>query len=133
MLQQILTKQNCAECKGCCFFDSDDCWELPQSVTAMTKDGGGLVCEHLTPDGCGLGDAKPAECALYPFRVMRLGDYRLIALSCYCEAVARLPLADIKRFVENKQGEILALADDNPEIVKEYNSEYIILKVVEDK
>jgi hypothetical protein len=132
MIHGILTSEQCAECKGCCVFDKNDVWELPASVTAAQKPGSDLlVCGFLTQNGCGLKSRKPLECALYPFRIMRLGEYMVIALCKYCKAVAELPLNRLTRFTQRKYGEFADLAKKHPEIVKEYNSEYIILKVIE--
>jgi len=83
------------------------------------------ACTHLTERGCALGEGKPAECAMYPFRVMRLGQYKVIALCKYCKAVMDLPLSEIVQFAERKQEQFLSVG-----VVKEYNDEYIILKII---
>jgi len=131
MIHEILTGKKCAECRGCCFFDKNDDWEIPASVTATAAnpDSDLLICDFLTECGCSLKEEKPLECAIYPFRVMQLGGYRVIALCVYCKAVTELSLSRIVKFTEGKAEEFFALADKHPEIVKKYNPEYVILKV----
>ncbi|MCL1789304.1 MAG: hypothetical protein FWG33_03020 [Oscillospiraceae bacterium] len=130
MIQKLLPPEKCAECKGCCFFDKEDDWEIPGSVTAVSKNGM-LVCDFLSEDGCSLKSNKPLECSLYPLRIMRFCEREVLALCRYCKIVTKLPLSSILDFTETQCGELFTLADQHPEIVKEYNREYIILKVKE--
>jgi len=131
MIHEILSPEKCAACKGCCHFAEGEEWEAPAPLSPPTAESRGCsVCVHLTENGCRLGQSKPLECSMYPFRVMQMGGSRLITLSKYCKPVTGLPLSCILQFAENKSAEFLALADSHPEIVKEYNGEYVILKVV---
>jgi hypothetical protein len=123
MIKQLLSPETCAECCGCCVFDESDLWEAPAPTT---ESDGLFICDHLTKHGCELGDNKPLECAMYPFRVMRLGEHKVIAVCKFCQPVMDLPLTRLLRFVEEKQEEFLKV-----NIVKDYNPEYVILKVVE--
>jgi hypothetical protein len=67
---------------------------------------------------------------MYPFRVMTLGEIRVIAVSRFCKPVADLPLTRLAEFADAKSAEFLAVAEQFPEIVKEYNHEYVILKIL---
>jgi hypothetical protein len=67
---------------------------------------------------------------MYPFRVMSMGEQTLVAVSKFCKPVAEMSLLRLARFAERKSAEFLKLAECFPEIVKEYNDEYVILKVV---
>jgi len=126
MIQKILKAEKCAECKGCCFFDGDDAWESPCQLTMdNAKNGDYMVCVHLTPNGCSLGEGKPVECAMYPFRVMQLGEHKVIAVCKYCKPVMDLPLSRLVQFAEEMQPEFLSA-----NVVKEYNGEYVILKII---
>jgi len=129
MIQEILSPQICAGCKGCCYFDENDRWEVPDSVTVTPK-GGYLICDYLSGNGCTLGENKPPECAVYPFRIMRLGQYKVIALCKYCQPVMNLPLSRIIKFAEDRY-EDFQDEFQKVNIIKEYNQEYIILKVLD--
>ena len=122
MIYEILSAEQCAACKGCCFFDKDDAWESP---APLTEKDGLLVCDYLKPDGCSLKSKKPVECAMYPFRVMQLGEHKVIAVCKYCKPVMDLPLSRLLEFIEEKQEQFLST-----KIVKEYNNEYVILKII---
>ena len=147
MLGKILSKSTCAECRVCCSFDSYDLWETPvlseatknlaedkiDGVRFVTKgeksylfrmedpDNDGLYfCPALTETGCALGDEKPFDCKIWPYRIMRLGDRRVITLSPVCESVAALPMAKLLAFAEEIAPTIFSYADENPDIVKDY-------------
>jgi len=124
MINEILSREMCAKCKGCCVFDDSDAWEAPAELLP-TLTAGLSVCTHLTKNGCELGLNKPIECAMYPFRVMRMGEVKVIAVSKFCKAVTDLPLTKLLQFVESKQEEFLAA-----DVVRKYNDEYVILKVI---
>lgn len=128
MIHEILPPEKCAECKGCCFFDKDDAWEAPAPL--LPEKDGVMVCCHLTESGCERKNRKPLECALYPFRVMKMGEHTVIALCRYCKAVTDLPLTRVLAFVDEKAAELFELAENNPQTVKEYNREYVILKTL---
>ena len=134
MVHQLISAEECAECKGCCFFGKNDAWEIPSAVTVNGDEysAGLLYCDQLGHNGCLLGGNKPIECAMFPFRVMRLGEQTVIALARYCKPVMQLPLNRVARFASDKAEAFLALARKNPEIVKEYNREYIVLMVVQE-
>jgi hypothetical protein len=63
---------------------------------------------------------------------MRLGEHTVIALSRFCKPIAGLSLLRLCEFAESKSAEFLSAAKSHPEIVKEYNREYVILKVITD-
>ncbi len=61
---------HCAQCQRCCHVD-EDYPPLEVTLTRKEKKVYGRVCietqcEHLGAMGCGLGDAKPVSCKLYP-------------------------------------------------------------------
>jgi hypothetical protein len=125
MIHNILSLEQCKDCKGCCYFDNEDKWEIPSKVTATLKDDL-FICDELTENGCRLGENKPAECAMYPFRVMQLGDYKVIAVCKYCKPVMDLSMARLVEFVENNYEDFL-----NTGIVKDYDNEYVIIKLID--
>lgn len=155
MLEKILSKKTCAECRVCCSFDNYDIWETPvisdklkseiekirpeqkfvshgQSwLFRMDKaDSDELFyCPMLTETGCILGNKKPFDCNIWPLRVMNLNGSRVISISPVCKSVFELPMVTLREFAEEVAGEIFAYSDENPDIVKEYDENYPILIV----
>jgi hypothetical protein len=124
MVQQLLPREACAKCRGCCVFDEYDRWESPEELTA-TLTPGLYTCVHLGKNGCELGESKPAECAMYPFRIMRIGDSLAITVAKFCKPVTDLPLTRLLQFADEKQEQFLST-----DIIKDYNNEYVVLKII---
>lgn len=156
MLTEILTRESCAKCRVCCVFDRDDCWEMPLikpelaerlakeypevqlrqtgrcSVFTPRFDSKGLcTCPMLTEKGCALGDEKPFDCRIWPFRVMRRGDLLLLTLSPVCETVSNRTVSEISRFAEKFSSAVFKEAEENPEMIKNYVEGYPIFAVRE--
>lgn len=154
MLKEILSKASCAECRLCCVFDRYDVWETPLfeaetmgKVAAAVPDakfakkGGGFVlnsgeitdgelfsCPALTENGCMLGDDKPFDCRIWPFRIMKSGEGRVIAVSSLCSAVYGQSHDDLRDFLkEGLAKKIFAYADKFPEAVHELYNNYSVL------
>jgi len=160
MLRKILSREECAKCRICCSFDSYDLWETPVIPTKLAsrilqdyrpeqefiKKGDYFLfkmekepdidlyyCSMLDQEsGCTLGDDKPFDCKIWPFRIMALNDTRVITLSTVCPIVQKKPLEDIQAVAKELAPEIFKYADENPGSVKPYLSGYPIM-VVEDK
>ena len=157
MLNDILSKKDCANCRLCCGFVESDKWEIPlffaenkqeieektgisleergsEYVFPMTFDGEKVVfCPAASENGCTLGELKPLDCAIWPFRVNSLGNFRVITVSPVCESVSKLPLKTLCEFVRrNGFAEMLfAAANQHPDMIKPYIGGYPILAVVE--
>ncbi|MGN0676127.1 MAG: hypothetical protein ACI4K5_00095 [Ruminococcus sp.] len=156
MLKKILDKKTCAECRLCCIFDHYDIWETPvfdedtrnkleslADAEFIQKDGGyifkaekfddeGLfTCPALDPGkGCILGDEKPFDCRIWPYRIMKIGDKRVISIASICEAMYSKPLSELVEFLKDGLADkIFSYADSHPEIVKPYDNSYPILLV----
>lgn len=153
MLSKILSKSSCAKCRVCCVFDKYDVWETPvindalrgkieksypeqkfvskgekSSLFIMEPAADGLFyCPMLTETGCALGDEKPFDCRIWPFRIMRVGGLRAITLSPVCESVFSLPMKEIFDFAKELAPKVFAYADENPDIVKDYEEGYPII------
>ena len=157
MLKSLLKKNTCAECKICCGFDNTDLWEMPvmneksakrlrelKPGTIFRECGGGHVtdagnlkdgelfmCPALDPQrGCILGDDKPFDCLIWPFRVMETPDkrFRLITVSPVCPEIYNRPLSELCGFVNAGFAEtVFEYARENPEVVKEYRCGYPVL------
>lgn len=161
MLTEILSRDACAQCRLCCVFDSSDIWETPvitpalrekilreiDSETKFLKKGecslfrlenpdvqGLYYCPMLRENGCVLGEEKPFDCAVWPFRVMNVRGRRAVTIAPICPAVMQLPLEKLLDFVKSGLGDkIFRYADKHNEIVKDHDESYPILLFEEDK
>ncbi len=158
MLKKILEPASCGKCRICCGFDESDKWEIPlvfeelrgyltenypdvklierggEYVFDMRFNGDEVIfCPMLTENGCKLGDKKPFDCRIWPFRVNDLDGKRVITVSPVCDTVSALPLSALCDFV-SKDGFAKLLFDTaktHPDMVKPYISGYPILAVEE--
>ena len=160
MLKNILKGSDCAACKICCVFDKYDLWETPVlhgelkdlvaerfPGTAFVQKGGGWLfrmegteeageelyyCPMLDREkGCRLGDDKPFDCRIWPYRVMELGGKRVISMASICPTMYKKPLNELRGELERNglAEKIFAFAEEHPDIVKPYDNGYPILMV----
>ena len=154
MLKEILSGKDCAECRVCCIFDRSDCWEVPLVEPALAAyisenypdvklkkvgncsvfdsefDEKGLTtCPMLSETGCRLGDKKPFDCRIWPFRVMRKDGLLMLTLSPVCGTVSRLPVEQVSAFAAKIADTIYKAAENNPEMIKDYIEGYPIFAV----
>lgn len=154
MLKKILSGKRCAECRLCCSFDKTDVWETPvfsqktrdkllelRPETEFDerdgefylkfgelKDDELFVCPALTEHGCILGDDKPFDCRIWPYRIMKIGDIRAIALASICTEMYSRPLSELTEFLKDGLAiKIFNYADAHPQIVKTHESGYPVL------
>lgn len=154
MLKKILSPESCAECRLCCVFDSSDIWEIPvfsHETAGIIREalpdtefipyGGGYIlkteklagnelftCPALTDKGCMLGDSKPFDCRIWPFRIMEIGGRRAITVASICSEIYNRPLSQLVEFLKEGTADmIFSYAAENPEIVKPYDSGYPVL------
>ncbi|MBP3923402.1 MAG: hypothetical protein J6D27_10580 [Ruminiclostridium sp.] len=163
MLKKILSPESCAKCRVCCVFDKEDIWEIPllseellsyvlKNVDSDIKyekqgdeyrllmsfgEGEELsYCPVLTETGCALGDKKPFDCRVWPFRVNRISDNICgITVSPVCGCVSELSLKKLSEFLfDSSEGESLAdvmfsYVKEHPDNIKPYIENYPILAV----
>lgn len=154
MLTKILSKKSCAACRLCCIFDRYDLWETPSIENDLKeyikqnisdnieympkgdmwlfkmkedKSDGLYRCPMLTETGCILGDKKPFECAIWPYRIMEVEGRRAISIAPICDSVNELPLSTVLSFAKEIAPKIFDYADKNPDIVKAYDGTYPVL------
>lgn len=153
MLKKILSPASCAECRICCGFVDDDKWEIPlvfseikdkieekfgfrlvprggEYVFDMSFDGDKVIyCPAASEHGCVLGELKPFDCSIWPFRVNDFCGRRVITVSPVCPSVSSLPMKELCDFVQSGGfAELLfRTADEHPDIVKPYINGYPIL------
>lgn len=157
MLKNILKSSDCAACRICCVFDKYDIWETPVLVDELkkrvserfpqlsfVKKGGGWLfrmeesedelfyCPALDKNsGCTLGEDKPFDCKIWPYRIMELGGRRVISIASICPTMFKKPLSELCAELEknNLADKIFEFADSHPDIVKQYEDGYPVLKV----
>ncbi len=153
MLKQILSAESCARCRYCCIFTKEDIWEIPFITSELKqyisdnimrdctfvpyRDGhvfkmdfmpdGNAYCPMLVGKGCILGDEKPFDCKIWPFRVMRKKNGKLVlALSTDCPSVATIPSKDLNNFLNSGFADmVFNEAEKNPAIIKDYVNTYL--------
>lgn len=155
MLKNILSGESCAKCRLCCIFDKYDIWETPTvsdelcekikrdhpEVEFIEKGEGGRILKCI-PDGelfncplldkssgCKLGDDKPFDCKIWPYRIMEFGGKRVITIASICPEMYKKPLSALVAELEENDlaKKIFHEADIHPEIVKPYQKGYPIL------
>lgn len=153
-LTPVLTSEDCGKCRWCCRFTAEDIWEAPlisarcktaleqilHSEVNLTDGKHGRIfeprynekglcdCPALGEDGCVLGEERPDDCKVWPFRVMLFGDRRVITVSPECPEINRRALAELSAFVTGGFAErLFGLARDNPQMIKPYIYDYPIL------
>ena len=157
MLKNILKSSDCASCRVCCVFDKYDLWETPvldgelkkrveerfPRISFVEKGNGWLFrmeesedelyyCPALDPNsGCILGEDKPFDCKIWPYRIMSLGGKRVISIASICPTMYAKPLSELCGELERNglAEKIFAFADSHPDIVKPYENGYPVLKV----
>lgn len=156
MLTEILSRETCAGCKICCTFDNYDIWETPvvsgelkEKILKLKpeqkfihKDNSYLfrmekaddqplfLCPMLGEKGCILGNDKPFDCRIWPFRIMNLNGNRVITLSPVCPSIYKKPIGELVNFLNKGLAkQIFKEAAINPDIVKKYIEGYPILAV----
>ncbi len=154
MLSEILSKEECAKCQICCSFDSTDLWETPvispqlrvrilddyPEIKFIKKDDSYLFRLEKEPDedlyfcsvldrsrGCVLGDQKPFDCKIWPYRIMDFCGKNVITLSPVCPVMIKKPLDVLQNHAKKIAPLIFSEAKKNPDIVKKYLPNYPIL------
>lgn len=158
MLNGLLKKSTCGECQICCGFDCTDTWEMPVMTektknkleslkpdTEFIKHGNSYITKpcQLSGDeifycpaldkktGCTLGEDKPFDCKIWPFRIMDFNGSRVITVSSVCNEIYNRPLRELVQFLDGGLAETIDLySAEHPEIIKEYDYSYPILKVL---
>ncbi len=153
MLKKILSPASCAKCRICCGFVDDDKWEIPlvfseikdkieekfgfnlvprgnEYVFDMSFDGDKVIyCPAASEHGCVLGELKPFDCSIWPFRVNDFCGRRVITVSPVCPSISEISVKDLSDFVrQDGFAELLfKTAAEHPDMVKPYINGYPIL------
>ena len=61
-----------------------------------------FICPALDPDkGCTLGDNKPFDCKIWPYRIMEFNGVRVISVASICPDMYAKPLDKLVGELEN--------------------------------
>ncbi len=152
MLKKLLSPAQCAECRLCCGFVDSDKWEIPllagemerscaerfgatreipgtdSAVYRMEFHGDDIImCPAAGEHGCMLGENRPFDCRIWPFRVMELNGSRVVTLSPVCPASLKMTVGEVSEFVNSGFADMLfEHARKFPETVKPYIDGYPI-------
>ena len=75
-----------------------------------------------------LGDDKPFDCRIWPYRIMEVGGRRAIVIASNCEEMFSRPIAELVGFLRDGLADaIFSYADKHPEIVKPYYEGFPVL------
>lgn len=159
MLRELITSEDCKNCRVCCGFYESEKWEIPivfnetrdyikektdlnmdfvpygkEYVFKMDyKDGGDYIalCPSLDPKkGCVLDDKMPFDCKIWPFRVMENNDSLVLTLSPLCKVTKKKSIEEINRFVNSGFADLcFEKAKKHREIIKPYIKDYPIFAV----
>lgn len=156
MLSEMLSKDDCKNCRICCSFDSSDIWETPVITEELRRDildsypemrfvkkddcylfrmekeedEDLYYCSVLDHEnGCVLGENKPFDCKIWPLRIMDLNGSRVITLSPVCPVMFKKPVDELCALAKKLAPVIFGEADRHPSIVKKYIVGYPILAV----
>ena len=107
---------------GSYIFNMEKTWDEKEEL---------FSCPALDPQkGCTLGDNKPFDCKIWPYRIMELNGVLVIAIASICPDLYEKPLRLLVNELENGLADmIFAEAEKNPAIIKPYEQGYPILKV----
>ncbi len=158
MLTGLLSKEECAECRLCCSFESYDLLDTPTVTRAAASrilqeflpeqkfirrgecflmkmqplpDRDLYLCPLLDPDrGCIMGDGKPFECRIWPLRVMKRGNETVIALSPVCPVVRDKPRELIRKKCAELSALIFAEAERCPELARPYCEGFEVFEIM---
>ena len=160
MLSKILSKKDCEKCRLCCSFDSYDLWETPiiskhlatkilqefvpqqkfvhkgeDFIFKMEKEENEdlYFCPMLDKSkGCILGDDKPFDCEIWPFRVMNYSGRLVLTLSPVCPVLYKKPVDEIMEVAKEISKPIFRYAQENSGVVKKYIDGYPIFATEDD-
>jgi len=113
MIKQIIPKETCLKCQGCCrFLEAESCWLptlLNEEIALLSKDpacqkiisakkkikpvfsdkNNNYICHFLSPEDnkCKIYPFRPLECQLYPFLINYSQDRVWLAVDLNCPFV----------------------------------------------
>jgi Fe-S-cluster containining protein len=159
LLDGLISPDDCEKCRLCCWFSRYEVWETPAiddklraliedkfpDTRFISKDGYSLFvlnpkadkpeffdCPMLCETGCKLGDEKPFECAVWPFRIMNFGGRYVISVSSLCKPMMNRPLGEmLEKLSDGLEERMKNYVRENPLMIKNYSDGYPIIKIID--
>lgn len=154
MLEELISRDDCANCKICCKFEEDELIDAPVFNNKQVeyikknidsnikfKENGGVYqielisykskykCPLLSAKGCLLpNEYRPFDCESWPFYVMKKDDKFLITKSTDCPIFNKLNNEKLVSYIENHFLSIAKrIVKEQSKIVTKYNRNLPIL------
>lgn len=154
MLSELISREDCANCRICCKFEPDELIDAPTFTKEqmqyiknninkdikfaniddiyqieLVKYKSKYKCPLLSEKGCMLPNKyRPFDCESWPFYVMKKNDKYVITKSNDCPIFNKIDNKVLIDFIEQKFLNIAKeIVKDSPSMVTEYNRELNIL------
>lgn len=148
MLEELISREDCANCKICCKFEPDELIDAPTFTKEqmqyikcninknlkfteidniykieLIKCKSKYKCPLLSEKGCMLPNKyRPFDCESWPFYVMKKDEKCVITKSNDCPVFANIDNKKLTDFIENNFLEIAKkVAKEHPSMITEYN------------
>lgn len=148
MLNELISREDCANCKICCKFELDELIDAPTFTREqmqyiknninkdlkftkinniyqikLIKYKSKYKCPLLSETGCMLPNKyRPFDCESWPFYVMKKDKKFVITKSNDCPIFSRIDNKMLTNFIEKKFLEIAKkIVKNNPSMITEYN------------
>ena len=148
MLNELITREDCAHCQICCKFEPDELIDAPvfnkKQMTYIKENidkniefeeknglyqiklveyGSKYKCPLLSDKGCVLPDEyRTFDCESWPFYLMKKDDKFVITKSNDCPVFRQISNEILIKFIEKKFLAIAKqVAKETPELATEYN------------
>ena len=154
MLEELITRNDCAKCKICCKFEKDELIDAPmfnkQQVNYIRKNISNKIkftyhngayqinlikyknkykCPLLSPKGCVLPNIyRPFDCESWPFYIMAKNNKFVITKSNVCPIFNNISNDILIEFIEKKFLNIAKeIVINSPELITKYNRNLEVL------
>ena len=145
MLNELISREDCANCKICCKFEPDELIDAPTFTKEqmqyiknnINKDlkftkiddiykieyKSKYKCPLLSEKGCMLPNKyRPFDCESWPFYVMKKDEKFVITKSNDCPIFARIDNKILTNFIKEKfLKRAKKIVKENPSMITEYN------------
>ena len=154
MLNELISREDCANCRICCKFEEDELIDAPtftkeqvdyikkniDKSIKFTKNGNiyqiklikyssKYKCPLLSDTGCILPNKyRPFDCESWPFYVMKKDNTYVITKSNDCPIFKKIDNKILIKYIEDKFLSLaIEIAKDHPDMVTNYNRDLDIL------
>jgi Fe-S-cluster containining protein len=138
-LKQLIPKDYCFSCQGCCRFNQEDSIWFPHLLEEEKKrlgkiraladpQQGNFICAFLNKESnkCRIYNLRPFECQLYPFVFNRNNNKVFLAVDLNCTFIKENPRnQEFKDYVQRltdliSSPSVLNILKNNPQLIQTY-------------